>query len=169
MRSKRPMREPERNQMPYYNLGPTIKPSKKSMATRPVTRYETESPGPAVYDLGTTVITKPLSIGVRSAQRDPKADVPAPDSYWIVPPSAKPPPIVGFIGPDDRCPVKLSAEAQKPGPGYYECGGDFPPSGRGFKFTVKPDTDIHPDTAAPYQGSRSTLGGPQFTIGLREE
>jgi hypothetical protein len=111
------MREPERNQMPYYNLGPTIKPTKKSMAARPATRYETESPGPGIYDLGTTVVVKSLSIGVRSSQRDPKAEVPAPGSYWIVPPSTKPPPIVGFVGPTDRCPVNLSAESQKPGPG----------------------------------------------------
>lgn len=118
MGSKHPMREPEQNQMPYYNLGPTIKPSKMSMNTQSVTRYETESPAPWIYDLGTTVVVKPLSIGVRSPQRDTKAEVPAPGSYWIVPPSTKPPPIVGFVGPTDRCPVNLSAESQKPGPGY---------------------------------------------------
>jgi hypothetical protein len=168
MRSRRPMREPERNQMPYYDLGPTIKPSKKSLATRPATRYETESPGP-VYDLGTTVRAKSLSIGIRTPQKDPMADIPAPGSYWMAPPTAKPPPIVGFIGPEDRCPVNLNAEAQKPGPGYYECGFEFPQSGRGFKFTVKPDNDVRPDTAAPYQSAQSSLGGPMFTIGLRED
>jgi hypothetical protein len=156
--------------MPYYDLGPTIKPSKRSLAGRPRTSYDTESPGP-VYSLGTTVVPRPLSIGVRAPQRDPRADVPAPDSYWMATIGAKPPPIVGFVGPDDRCPVNLAHEARKPGPGYYESRGGFSsPSSRqrGFKFTVKPDTDVHPDTAAPYHRTSSTLGGPMYTIGLKE-
>jgi hypothetical protein len=79
----------------------------------------------------------------------------------------KPPPIVGFMGPLDRCPVNLAHEAKKPGPGYYESTSSFLHR-TGFKFTSKPDTDAHPDTAAPYHACRSTLAGPMYTIGLKD-
>jgi hypothetical protein len=148
--------------MPYYDVGTTIKPSKKSLLRRPATSYETPSPGPQ-YDLGPTIVPTRRSIGVRTSLRDGGGDNPAPGSYWI----AEETPIVGFIGPDDRGPVNLAHEAQQPGPGYYEHRDLFAPNGRGCPFTSKGITDERPDTAAPYQPSRSTLGGPMYTIGLK--
>jgi hypothetical protein len=152
--------------MPYYDIGTTLSPEKKSLLRRPATSYETVSPGPQ-YDIGTTITPKRRTIGVRHSQKDPHAEDPAPDSYWTREVSAKSPPFMGFPGSADRCPVDLSKEAKKPGPGYYETSPLFE-SGRGFKFTSKPDTQVRPDSAAPYQPSPSSLGGPHYTIGLKD-
>jgi hypothetical protein len=64
--------------------------------------------------------------------------------------------------------VDLKKEAKKPGPGYYESGSMFRPGEKGYKFLEKPDNSVRPDTAAPYHSSKSTLGGPQYTIGLKD-
>jgi hypothetical protein len=166
MRPKPPLTEPERNEMPYYDVGTTINPSKKTHLKRPVTSYETMSPGPH-YHIGTTVVPRRKTIGIRHLSKDSRQENPSPDSYWMAETPPKPPPVVGMLGPDDRCPGNLRHEAAKPGPGY-----DQPDlmghNRRGYPFTSKPDNDVHPDTAAPYHGARSTLGGPMYTIGLRD-
>jgi hypothetical protein len=167
LRSRIPLKDPDRNQMPYYHLGTTINPEKKSLLKRPDTSYDTMSPGPA-YDVRSALAQKPKTIGVRHLHKDPRADNPSPDSYWMAQIPPKAPPIVGFTGPADRCPVNLAKEAKKPGPGYYESRTLYTPGKPGFKFTTKPNNDVRPDTAAPYHGSKSTLGGPLYTIGLKD-
>jgi hypothetical protein len=64
--------------------------------------------------------------------------------------------------------VNLEHEARKPGPGYYETSNIFDTTGKGFTLQSKPPNDVRPDTAGPYHAAQSTLGGPLYTIGLKE-
>ena len=167
LKSRHRVKEREVNRMPYYDVGTTINPKPKSIGNRPKTSYETISPGPN-YDIGTTIVPRQKSIGVKTTIKNPHDDVPAPNSYWSTPAPPKPPPIAGFPGPDDRCIVNLKEEAKKPGPGYYE-QKSLVPGTKGHKFpTARRDLDEKPDTAAPYHACKSTLGGPMFTIGLKD-
>lgn len=170
MRSRTALHQPERNQMPYYDIGTTVVPKAVTIGSRPSTSYETISPGPR-YDLGTLMIPKKRSIGNRHEMRDMMADNPAPGSYWIGEQPKKPPRYSGFSGPGDRCVIDEKKEKEKPGPGYYETQTEdmrIATSRRGVTIKHKSYTDKRPDTAAPYHPCTSTLGGPMYTIGLRD-
>lgn len=166
-----PMPDSEKNSAPYYDIGPTIKPKKRSLGIRPQTRYETMSPGP-IYDLPPAILhkkKKDRTIGIKSETKDPRIDNPSPDSYWMAPITPLPPPIVGMTGPTDRAPVNIKEEAKKPGPGYYETDiPTFQPGKKGYKFTSRDWNKYRPDTAAPYHATTSTLGGPMYTIGAKD-
>lgn len=170
MRSRTPMNKQERNRMPYYDIGTTINTKSVTIGSRPATSYETMSPGPG-YDIGTLMVPKNKTIGERHVVHDPMDDNPAPGSYWIGEQPKKPPPIIGFPGPDDRCVINIKKEKQKPGPGYYDAQPTdmfISTSRRGRSIAHKKDEDYMPDTAAPYHSCTSTLGGPMYTIGLRD-
>lgn len=167
LRGRPKQRDNDIDNRPLYNPGDTITPKKKSIGSRPVTSYETDSPGPG-YNIGTTIVPRKKSIGVWTAIKNPHDDVPSPGSYWMMEEAPRPPPITSFPGPEDRCIVNLREEAKKPGPGYYEQADLLGLGKRGFKFPKSRNTDVKPDTAAPYHPCKSTLGGPMFTIGLRD-
>lgn len=171
IRSRTAVPKEDRLDAPYYNIGTTIKPIKRSLGVRPPTSYETISPGP-IYDIGTTVVQKKKkerTFGIRTEMKDPHLDVPSPDSYWMAPITPLPPPIVGMTGPTDRAPVDLKKEAEKPGPGYYDTNKPtIEPGKRGYKFTSRNFDEYRPDTAAPYHPTSSTLGGPMYTIGAKD-
>ena len=170
MRPKTAIKPPEKNNMPYYNIGSTIKPKSMSIGNRPKTSYETMSPGPS-YDLGTLMIPKNKTIGIKHKFYDPKMDTPAPGSYWMAEQPKKPPPIIGFPGPDDRSVINEKEERGKPGPGYYEItlkDQMIATSNRGVHICSRTYDEDKPDTAAPYHLYSSTLGGPAYTIGLRD-
>jgi hypothetical protein len=169
--SRPPLRDPERNQMPYYDIGTTVKSLRRSMGHRPATSFEVDTPGPG-YDLPSTLERRKRSIGIRISQKDPNYDNPAPDSYWMAVDPPRPPPFVGFLGPEPigRAPADIRAEAKKPGPGSYEAKPLPLPGERGLLFSYRPETSLNEriDTAASYHGCKSTLVGPMFTIGLRD-
>lgn len=171
MKTKHPTKEPERNNMPYYDIGTTINPKKRSHGVRPKTSYETMSPGPT-YNIGTTINPKNRTIGIRHVYHDPHEDIPSPDSYWMGEVTPMPPPIVSIVGPSDRAPINEKEEKLKPGPGYYETPrSQFRPGEKGYKFAAgRKEADLYPrpDTAAPYHSTKSTLGGPMYTIGSRD-
>ena len=152
---------------PLYNPGTTLTTKKKSIGNRPMTSYATDSPGPG-YNIGSTIVPRKKSIGVWTPIKNPHDDVPPPGSYWIMEEAPRQPPFSGFPGPADRCIVNLAEEAKKPGPGYYEQPDLMKAGSRGFKFPTSQNTGDKPDTAAPYHPCKSTLGGPMFTIGLRD-
>jgi hypothetical protein len=123
------------------------------------------SPGP-VYDKPPAIESRPAGIGERPTQTASEKQ-PGPADYFETPITPHPPPLCGFYGPTDRCPVNLDHEKQKPGAGYYEQPGQFERFERGYYFTSRTMDDFVPDTGAPYQGQRSTLGGPRWTIGSK--
>jgi hypothetical protein len=153
--------------MPYYGLGGTIRPLGRSLGCRIESSFDTVSPGPR-YNLRTQLDGQGRAIGALIPTKNPHADTPAPDSYWMVPEPPKPPRILGFVGPADRCPVDLRKEAQRPGPGYYEAPVGLGAGTRGCALRPRPRDDMKVDTAAPYYAAPSTFGGPKFTIGLRD-
>ncbi|OHT08419.1 hypothetical protein TRFO_23104 [Tritrichomonas foetus] len=170
MRPRTSMKKPERNKMPYYDIGTTVNPKSLTIGSRPVTSYETMSPGPG-YDLGTLMVPKSRTIGERHEIHDPMLDNPAPGSYWMAEQPKKPPPIIGFPGPDDRCIINEKEEKRKPGPGYYETMAKdamIATSRRGVHIQSRKLEYPPPDTSAPYHSCTSTLGGPKYTIGLRD-
>ncbi|OHT14530.1 hypothetical protein TRFO_15049 [Tritrichomonas foetus] len=168
MRSRTALPQPENNSAPFYDIQTTIVPQKKSIGTRPPTSYETMSPGP-VYTLPPTLEKREAHIRIKTEMKDPKLDVPSPDSYWMAPITPMPPPIVGMTGPDDRSIIDTKKEREKPGPAdYRDKTRTIEPGRKGFTFSSRIVDEVRPDTAAPYHSTSSTLGGPMFTIGLRD-
>ena len=155
--------------VPYYDVPTTIVPKKKSMASRPVTSYETPSPGPA-YNIPSTIVPKKVSIGNRTVERSPNADFPGPDAYFQ---SNAP----RDVSTDVVCPLDVSynrdiinyKEAESlPGPGDYDPNVYDESKEIGFTIKSKERNDIVPDNTAPYRVLQSTLSGPAFSIGERE-
>lgn len=158
----------DKRDYPYYALPDTIIPRKRSHGVRPETSYETLGPGPAGYtpDIGLT--PKSRTIGVLPPT--PAIDKsPGPADYFKTEITPKPPPFCGFYGPTDRCIVDLAKESEKPGPADYDARpGEFDVFRTGFYFTSRNLDSYTPDTAAPYMGQISSLGGPRWTIGLKD-
>jgi hypothetical protein len=155
--------------MPYYDTRGRGARGGRAIAARPPTAYETASPGPR-YALPPGIAPRSRTIGVRTAQRDPRAENPGPGSYWLAPEAPRPPPVVGILGPapEERCLVGRGGPAETPGPAYYDAVDYFAPGKyKGFTLKHRPNTDVRADSAPPYHACRSTLGGPKFTIGLR--
>lgn len=156
--------------VPYYDIKTTIVPRKKSIGTRPPTSYETLSPGP-VYNIPPMAINdkKEAHIHIKTEIVDHNAPTPAPGSYWIAAPTPDPPPIRGMMGPsdEDRAPINIKKESSKPGPADYDTNINLK-NNKGHKICNKFSDDTRPDTSAPYHSTTSTLGGPMFTIGLRD-
>ena len=172
LKSRTSLLQPDRVSVnvPYYNIQTTIVPRKKSIGNRPPTSYETISPGP-VYNLPPMAINdkKEAHIHIKADIPDHALQTPAPGSYWIADPTPEPPRICGLMGPSDesRAPINIKEEKSKPGPADYD-NYIKEKSNKGHKISNKYLDDTRPDTAAPYHSASSTLGGPMFTIGLRD-
>jgi len=158
------------NTAPYQYVPSSIIPKRVSIGNRPPTSYETVSPGP-IYNQKPTIVPKKISFGIRPGTKDPRAENPSPDSYWTAPVTPVPAPICGMIGPVSRCPINEIEEQHKPGPADYQ-----PPksafatdSKRGFTIKgSRNDKRSKKDPNPPYYSVPSSLGGPVYTIGLRD-
>ena len=173
LKSRTSLMKPDRvlSNVPYYDIKTTIVPRKKSIGNRPPTSYETISPGP-VYNIPPMGINekKEAHIHIKAEIPDHSLQTPAPGSYWIADPTPEPQRICGMMGPsdEDRAPIRLKEEAAKPGPADYDTNIDQNPIKKGHKICNRYPDDSIPDTSAPYHSTSSTLGGPMFTIGLRD-
>lgn len=153
---------------PYHKLPDTIQPKKLSMGVRPETSYETISPGP-IYDHASTLSKQSASIGSKIPILDPHKGIPGPGTYFKMPPSQKADPFQGFPGSANRTTIDEREASNLPGPADYKYTRDFEKFERGFYFTSRKFRDYTPDTDAPFHDIPSTLGGPMFTIGNKED
>lgn len=155
----------------FYDIQPSIVTKKKSIGSRPPTSYETLSPGP-IYNIPSTIdTTKPAHIYNKTEIKNPNIDNPSPDSYWMAPVPPPSQPIRGFSGPidDDRAVINIKQEKAKPGPAdYHNEKPAFSPGKKGYKMSSRTIRQSRPDTAAPYYSTSTTLGGPMYTIGLKD-
>lgn len=165
IKNKTPLPHGDICDYPYHNYPGCIVPKKFTHGTRPATSYETISPGP-IYDKPPAIEHKQITIGERRKTKVQKS--PGPADYFKTPITPKPMPPCGFYGPTDRCPVNTEKEKQKPGPADYEKVRDFDKFERGYYFTTRKMDDFVPDTAGPYVGPTSSLGGPKWTIGSKD-
>ena len=172
MKGRTALRNPDTNKAPYYDIKSTFVPKKKSIGIRQETSYLTDSPGP-VYNLPNPIDNmNKVHIRQRTEYKDPRNDVPSPDSYWITPITPVPPPFTGLSGPSDRTIINEKEEKKKPGPADYNVKTNTiqnESEKKGFKFNKGKYGEIKPDNSAPYYYSSSTLGGPMYTIGLRDD
>lgn len=166
LKSRTPLPHGDICDYPYHNIGGTIKPKKISHGTRPATSYETISPGP-IYDKPPAIEYKPITIKNNYPIPNPTAGNPGPGAYFKMPKTPQPE-SHGFAGPTSRGPIDEAKAAEEPGPADYVPNRAFDKFERGYYFTSRMMEDYVPDTAAPYHDTKSTLGGPKFTIGQKE-
>ena len=159
--------EPEINYAPYHSGPDKYIPRKKSIGNRPPVSYETDSPGP-IYDQGTTIVSKQVTIRPKTVIKDISQDTPSPCAYWLSPTTPVPPPIYGFCGPDNRSLINEQEQKFMPGPADYEENRTMEQDKHGVTIHSKCATKIRPDTSAPYNTAPSSLGGPMYTIGSRD-
>ena len=154
---------------PYYDyMGSTFTPRKVSFGKRPKTSYKTIGPGPKYINKKPAIESRPAHIKSKYYFKNPMDDNPSPADYYSTEKVPRQAPFVGFYGPNDRCPVDLEKEKEKPGPGYYEEKDKFYEFKRGYYFTSRKMDDFIPDTDGGYVAQFSTLGGPKYTIGSRD-
>ena len=153
---------------PYNKLPDTIQPKKVSMGIRPKTSYETPGPGPE-YKAESTLSRQGYRIGNRTPLYDGTKGIPGPGTYFKMPPSERAGPFEGFSGPSDRSLINEREAVRTPGPADYRFNRDLDKFERGFYFTSRKMEDFVPDTDAPFHDIPSTLGGPKFTIGNKEQ
>ncbi|EAX93901.1 hypothetical protein TVAG_131890 [Trichomonas vaginalis G3] len=157
---------------PYYDIGTTIKPRPKSMAHRPEVNYETPSPGPC-YDIPSSISPRKISIGQKYEFKDPRAENPSPDAYFRsdMPVDESEDVVSPLDGPYNRDIINYREISSLPGPADYNIkdGKDLASSRKGSKIKNRSyDSRDIPDTAVPYRDLGSTLGGPAYTIGIRD-
>jgi len=157
--------ENEEHSLPYYYIGSTIKIRPKTIGSRPRTSYETDSPGPQ-YDVGGTIKPKKISLAGRPPIKDPKADLPSPDTYFGSSVFSPPSVVCGFHGPVSRSIINEKETGSIPGPGQYNITDR--PSSKAYSLRSRIDLYSEPDTSAPYLQMPSTLSGPAYSIGLRD-
>ncbi|KAK8875468.1 Outer dense fiber protein 3-like protein 2 [Tritrichomonas musculus] len=171
MKFRTKLPQPDKCDYPYHKYPGCISPRKFTHGTRPATSYETLSPGPK-YDKKSSIEIKQKSIGSKPKSKNPFELNPGPADYFDVPLPTKDVPFCGFYGPTDRFPAgpELNKEKEKPGPADYDSNkGSFYQFNRGYYFTSRKMEDYVPDTAGPYIEQKSSLGGPKYTIGKKEE
>ena len=161
-------RESDINKAPYYTIPSTIRPKKKTIASRPSTSYETDSPGP-IYDIPTTIRPKSRTIGVRTEMKDPRAEFPGPGAYFDREDPKEPSMdvVCPLDMPFERDIINFKEARSLPGPADYNTPRDGLRNTIGFTIKHKYPNDIRPDTAAPYNNLGTTLGGYAYTIGDR--
>lgn len=157
------------NNVPYYDIPTTIKNKKISMLSRPPTSYETPSPGP-VYNLPSSIVPRPMTIGVRTTQKNPLNDVPGPDAYFAsdAPKDISEDVVCPLDGPYSRDIINYKEVSRLPGPGQYNVDEAEKNRKKGFTISNRDLSPSRPDTSAPYRLLSSTLGGPAYTIGIKD-
>lgn len=157
---------------PYYDIGTTIKPRPKTMAHRPEVNYETPSPGPC-YSLPSSISNKKITIGQKYEFKDERTTYPAPDAYFRsdMPKDTSEDVVAPLDGPFNRDIINYREVRSLPGPAQYDVkdGKDLASSRKGSKIKNRSYEFMEkPDTAVQYRDLGSTLGGPAYTIGIKD-
>jgi hypothetical protein len=161
-KARPPLPTGDPHDQPYQFLGPTIVPRKISMASRPLSRYETMGPGP-IYTKPPAIEERPVSI--KGTVREKVSDTPAPTDYFKAPLLPAPVPLHGMLGPSTREPVDITRNSWKPSAAEYNCQPKFVVGRYGTSsFGGRKLPDYLPDTDGPVPPPLSTLGGPKFSI-----
>lgn len=156
--------------VPYYDIPSTIDNKKKiHMLSRPPTSYETPSPGP-VYDIPTSIVPRPMTIGVKTEKKNPMSDIPGPDAYFSsdAPKDISEDVVCPLDGPYARDIINYKEVSSLPGPGQYDVDAGEKNKKKGFTISNRDLSPSRPDTSAPYRLLSSTLGGPSYTISLKD-
>ena len=156
----RPLTAPYRMLPSTVGQGPRI-----SMASRHESRAAADTPGPSYVPPSFGSDSKKVSMSYRhSASRDPRADNPGPGAYDIQPRFARDAPKSSL---HSRTAVAGEGSAS-PGPAAYS--PDYSATrARAPSATMHVRTrTIEPESTPGYLDLGSTLKGPRFTIGRRE-
>ena len=113
---------------------------------------------------------KKKSIGIKTEQKIQNADLPGPASYFRsdAPKDISQDVICPLDGSYNRELINYKEAKSLPGPADYKPQVFDPEKEKGFTIKSKDEPDFGPDSAAPYRLLGSTLGGPAYTIGIRD-
>jgi len=168
LKSRTPLPHGDVCDYPYHKIPGTINAKKVSHGVRPPTKYETPSPGP-VYHVPSSIQTKPITIGDKHVLPDPHSAVPGPGHYFKSQISDEIPLSFTIKGPESRYVIDEKSQSQLPGPGQYNPERTFDRPKSGFSIKSRKMDSYEADTRAPYYPTKSTLGGPKFSIGHKED